>query len=474
MFGKGCSVPSSGIWLAVEMMRDLLKDATDRLKRSWRADDSSLTRAASSSFAAKLVGAVVGFGAHIALARLLGAHAYGSYVYVLTWLNVLVLLGLWGSNTAIMRFVPEYRATQRWGLLRGFLHRSAQGVLVASVIIALTGAIVLELLFHAIPEPLRLTFLVGMAALPFLAFIKLTAGGLRAVKRAAPALSIETIIRPLLLVTAAAALYWFLDGRLSSALTMGLFLTATALSAIVGLRWLIRELPHEIWNVTPAFETANWFRTAAPMFMMAGMYMILNRTDVLMIGALLHSTQAGIYAAAMRIATLGTFGLTAINVVAAPLISELYSTKQLGELQRVLKKAAAGVFVVTTVSCIPLAALGRPILSLFGPNFAVAYAPLLVLLGGHVFNALSGSVGFLMSMTGHQVQAARIIAVSAVLNIILNWILVPRFHLLGAAVATVITMLLWNVVMLIWVVTKLKINPTIFPFRPSAAGVGSD
>jgi O-antigen/teichoic acid export membrane protein len=111
---------------------------------------------------------------------------------------------------------------------------------------------------------------------------------------------------------------------------------------------------------------------------------------------------------------------------------------------------------------------GKTILGLFGPGFIIAYVPLVILLTGQTINAMSGSVGFLMTMTGYEKQAAWIIGTGATANIALNAVLIPLFgilgaaRILGAAIATASTTALWNVAMLIFVRKRLGIDPTIF------------
>jgi O-antigen/teichoic acid export membrane protein len=52
-----------------------------------------LVRGASGTLVVKVLGAVLMFGLQILLARLLGGEQFGIYVYVLTWVNALVLVG---------------------------------------------------------------------------------------------------------------------------------------------------------------------------------------------------------------------------------------------------------------------------------------------------------------------------------------------------------------------------------------------
>jgi O-antigen/teichoic acid export membrane protein len=67
-----------------------------------------------------------------------------------------------------------------------------------------------------------------------------------------------------------------------------------------------------------------------------------------------------------------------------------------------------------------------------------------------------------MTMTGHQIQAAKILALTIVVNLVLNAFLIPAAGIIGAAIATTIATALWNFMMLAYVWRRLNYNPTIF------------
>ena len=76
-------------------------------------------------------------------------------------------------------------------------------------------------------------------------------------------------------------------------------------------------------------------------------------------------------------------------------------------------------------------------------------SPLLVLAIGSVLNALCGPVMYLLSMTGMEKSARNIIVIASIFNISLNYILIPLYGILGAAFATSICTVLWNVLAVI-------------------------
>ncbi|MCA9836212.1 MAG: polysaccharide biosynthesis C-terminal domain-containing protein, partial [Trueperaceae bacterium] len=80
---------------------------------------------------------------------------------------------------------------------------------------------------------------------------------------------------------------------------------------------------------------------------------------------------------------------------------------------------------------------------------------------GQAVSAFSGSVGFLMSLTGHHNQAALFVLGVLLLNVSLNFLLIPQFGMNGAAVATSASFIIWNMAALFYVLRTLKINPTV-------------
>ena len=122
---------------------------------------------------------------------------------------------------------------------------------------------------------------------------------------------------------------------------------------------------------------------------------------------------------------------------------------------------ARWMFYPALVMAIAIVLFSRPILHLFGAEFIAAQGALVALMLGQLVNVGAGSVGYLMLMTTYQKQAAGVMAVSALANIILNWVGIHWFGILGAAIATALSMALWNIWLYVLVVKKLGVRPSI-------------
>ena len=122
----------------------------------------------------------------------------------------------------------------------------------------------------------------------------------------------------------------------------------------------------------------------------------------------------------------------------------------------------AFAMVIGLPAAMLLIAFGDRLLAVFGAEFTRARTALTILVLGQIANVAAGHVGVLMTMTGHEKRVAATVSAAAGCNVILNFLLIPRFGIEGAAAATAISVILWNTFTLCWVIKHLRINPTIF------------
>lgn len=420
-----------------------------------------LARGASGAFAITVLGTALSFVTNMLLARVLGVTHYGIYIYALTWINLLALLCKFGMDSSLVRFVAAYNARSEWGLLRGIFVRSIQSVVAASIIVGVITSIAVLTLYDHLGADQVYTFLVALLLLPFLAISAIRTSGLNAFKRVVLAGLPDALVRPMLIVAMVVAVYLLFPSPLAAYEVMAINLIATIVAMYYGTKCLIKTLPAQVKESDPRYDEKQWVKVAAPLFFITGIHMLLNQSDIIMLGAILGPEQAGVYAVSSRVASIVGFGIAAVNTISAPMFSELYSKGKTAQLQRIVTIGARGMSLVTLASATIIVIFSSFILGLFGEGFLEGQTVLFILLIGQCVNVLTGSVGTLMTMTGHQNQAAIIFGVAAIVNIALNAALIPLYGMEGAAIATAATTILWNLVMLTFVRRRLKINPTV-------------
>ena len=192
------------------------------------------------------------------------------------------------------------------------------------------------------------------------------------------------------------------------------------------------------------------------MFLTSAMGVVITQTDIIMLGIYTTIQEVGIYAIVIKFALLTTFVLSSINTIVAPKFAELYYGNQLDILEKVVKKSSKMIFYSTLPIIIGLVIFGEFVLGLFGEEFVAGYTSLTILVFGQFINTSVGSVGYLMNMSGYQKEFNYIMMTSAIINILLNMILIPKYGISGAAIASVISLIFWNMVSVIFI--KIKLN----------------
>jgi O-antigen/teichoic acid export membrane protein len=109
-------------------------------------------------------------------------------------------------------------------------------------------------------------------------------------------------------------------------------------------------------------------------------------------------------------------------------------------LRTFVRDAVHWTFWPSLAAAVVLLALGMPLLWLFGPKFVSGYPVMLILGVGFLFRSSMGPAEFLLNMLGQQRLCATILATMAVMNVALNFALVPTFGLPGAATATSVSL----------------------------------
>lgn len=125
--------------------------------------------------------------------------------------------------------------------------------------------------------------------------------------------------------------------------------------------------------------------------------------------------------------------------MAGPRIAYLHTQGRLGHLQALVSGVSLWIFWPSLVAVLVLVFFGDRVLDLFGPGFAAAHGALAVLAFGQLLTAATGPVGLLLNLTGHHIVSFWVYLSFAVANVGLNAILIPLFGIMGAAVATTVT-----------------------------------
>ena len=151
-----------------------------------------------------------------------------------------------------------------------------------------------------------------------------------------------------------------------------------------------------------------------------------------------------------------------INPTLSPIVSKLHTAGQRVRLQRGITRVARIGLLLSLPVALFLIIFGDWFLSLFGPGYTEGEIALGILSVGQVINVAAGSVAMILVMTGNERIAALGVAMSTIVNISLNAILIPVWGIEGAAIATTTSIVLWNALLVRYTCKQLGVDPTAF------------
>jgi O-antigen/teichoic acid export membrane protein len=402
------------------------------------------------------------FFSQMLIARILGPESFGIYIYVLAWVSVLTYGSALGFQIALLRFVSVYESNRAWSLMRGVIQYSERRVGAVGLLVVLIGGTGIMMRGDTIAPELSATFLVGFLLVPAWAFLWLRTATVRAFGGVVTALAPERIVRDLLLLAFVALTTLGFKWTLDAPTVMTATLVSTILALCMAQVAMHRLRPKMINTANAEYDATAWRQAALPLLIVGAMDALFSRTGVLLLGWIGETKNAGIYGLAFSIAFLAILPRSAIATMFAPAIARLYAHQQFAELQALILRAAIWSLCAAASIALVLAVMAEYLLSWFGPEYVEGSNALRILLIGQVIAASAGSQTHVLAMTGHERNSAAILALSAAANVIISFVMINQFDMTGAAWATVISMILWNVAMAVFIWRRLELWPGVY------------
>lgn len=414
-----------------------------------RGLSGQIGRGAAGSVALKITNVGLGFAASVILARVLGARGYGIYAYVISIAYVLAIPAQFGVPKLVVRETAKAQVKEDWGLLRGVWRWSSFVTLGMTFALVLVALIVALLLRGHLSQLQFTTFLWGIVLVPLISFSALRGAALQGLRRVVLGNIPATILRPAVLIVTILVFVFLAGQHINPAEAMVFTVCAAAIGFFASSWWLHQSRPAPLLrNPAPVYHTRLWIGAILPFALTAGMQKINQYTDILMLGIFGSASHVGVYRVAVQNSLLVVFGLQVADMFIAPYFARLYAQSDHQRLQQLVSLSGKAIFILAMPPFIVFAVCGKTLLGMiFGATYKSAYLPLLILTFGQLINSSFGSVGFLLNMTGHERDTLRGIGVAAVSNVIFNAVLIPRYGMNGAAIATALSLVIWNLVL---------------------------
>lgn len=421
-------------------------------------------KASALSFLIKAFGLLLGVGLHILFARFFGQENYGTYLFLTANIVLIVSLSLFGLDKGALKYIPRYQSLNAGRALSQYVSFSRVVVTVLAAIVSIVCAAIIFWLYGERFSLLNESIMIGFVIVTiFTATASLQDGLLQSIKKPLHAQAPLQIIKPIFLMLAL-----FYVTKISSDGSLAEFFWLNA-----GISIFVYMILITIWNqkkpqLGEGHEAVNkkqWLKIGFSFQAITLCNVALTQTDIIVVGSLLDADSVALYGVAVKIASLLTFFLVAINTVVAPIISQYYVEGDKVALQRLMTFSARVVTSCTLLAMFFIFFTSDWILMFFGEEYINAKDTLYILCVASCFNAMTGAVSYLLSLSGFHLDVLRVLMLSVVINLVLSVVLVGMMGLVGAAIATTITTLFWNFCLLVISIKRTEINPSLAPIK---------
>jgi O-antigen/teichoic acid export membrane protein len=389
---------------------------------------------------------IISFLLRVPLARWLGATDLGLYTMVITIQGIAVAVATVGIPLALVKYVAEYK-DDRYKLFEtvsaAFISSVIFGLVVGVLLYALSG--VLAGAFD-MPELAHLLKILAFV-FPFASIFETLLGlfnGLRQMKTYAYLM----ILRSLLMMLFIVGLVWLGFGVKGA--TLGVVFSVVG-GCIFGLYLSRKSLHPSLHGLYQGAKRLISF--GSQIFAADSLGLILQYTDIIMIGYFLASKDVGYYSIAVGLSTFFLLVPQAIQRITYPATSEYWSQNNLQALRQMIDKSMKYSACILLPLGLGIGFFAKEIVTgIFGQEFIYAALPLCVLLVARVIRGGTiVPIGACFSGIGRPDLPLKISAISAGTNVGLNILLIPPLGIVGAAIATTISLLIGVVISLVLV-----------------------
>ena len=377
----------------------------------------------------------------IVLARLLGPEQFGDFSFTVSVMSLIAIFCTLGFPVLVTRYGAMYYIRQQWSYLKGLISYTNKYIMVTSLLVIIM--ITSWLLVVDYKSQNYYSILVGLPIILFSSLSATRASLLTAIERVNYSQLPERILRPILFFLLIILLHFF--SGLNNLSAIGIYTIVNLVIFVYGVYLVMKFLPHHVKIAVKDYQIGLWKKSAIPLFVLGSVQVLNQHLDIFILGLLTSDDGVGIYKSMYQISILVIFSLSAINAISAPYIIREIEYNQPESLKRLLYKFCALNTIIAIVIALPFLVFGEFLIDLFyGNEYIGGLLCLKILILGRIVNSTFGVSNHFLKMLGEEKRATKGILMGVMLGLILNIVLVPKYGIEGASVASASALIFWN------------------------------
>jgi O-antigen/teichoic acid export membrane protein len=413
-------------------------------------------------FLGRVFSFLLGIFSSIILARLLGTTLLGRYQLGFVTVQIISIFCIAGFDQGLIRFIPIFE-------LRGIGQEKKlilQNIVITLILSTISGFLLYiysPLISNNFFNSSEMTNVLKTFSLylPIFAFYRIGSASLIGLRRADVESNIRNIWTPILFISSLGIVI-IIGGKLYETILMRMISHIFAIGCVIG--YIYSKYSYIIKGKSAPYKLKEYFSFSVPLLLIGLLYFLMGQTDILMLGYFLEEEQVGIYTVVVKIAMITVLGLEIVSQTLAPNISELAERNDIQSLEQILKVVTKWISYFSLFVFFIILIFRVELLKIYGNSFVDGSVALLILAAGQLVNSFAGPIGKLLIMTGKQKWEVLNSISMLLVNILLNFFLIPIYGIIGASIATAISISVINILKLYETYKEFQIHPYSFRY----------
>lgn len=391
------------------------------------------------SFATRILGGVASFAMNVVVARYLKIEQSGYIFLAIAVTTLVATLSRVGADVTVLRFVGLHSARKEWGhvntIMQTILKWSYIPVVSVTILVCIFSKQIAIYCFHkeAFQWPLFYTAL----SMPFFAGYNIYSYALQGIKKVILSVSGLRILTPLFVII---LFFLFKPGKSSTA-GIYYFIATVFNFGLCYLSWKLTTPPEK---GHAEVDRKKLWGTCREIWIITAMNQVVLWGGQFVSGIYNTPAEVAQLAAARTITSLIGFILSAINNVSAPRFASMYADGQMEKLRNYARNTTRFMTLLAIPLTLLICIFPSFILSLFGKGFSGGGILLIILASGQFINVSTGSVSYLLTMSGHEKPLRNLGIINSIFSIILAFVLTPLFGVVGSAISSAVALAVSN------------------------------
>lgn len=418
-----------------------------------------------------LAGTLIGMLLDIVIKGVLTSHLspsdFGTYSLALTVISITGAVATLGLNEG----VPNYIAFLRGKHEEQKVHELIISAILMGIIAGLLAIMVSPLLFEKIAGKgfdaqgqILSVVKILIFAVPFTILLNLTVAIYRGFDRTSVNMYFYNIIRPVLLLG-------FASGAVSLGASLKGVVFADLLSMVLTFGvmavYFIKKPPIKPeLKIKFSDPTKHLIRSSFPLLITATLLNLMSWIDTIMLGFYKSADIVGIYNAVYPLVGFLSLVIASMGFVYVPVASKLWGQNDIAPVGSIYAIMTKWCFLLT----FPIFALiivypELLITKLYGAEYVSGATALRILAMGFIANSYFGFNYHTLLVSGDSDFLMKCSMASAGINVVINFMLVPEYGMVGAAIGTAISYASIEVLMTLRAWKKQKMHPFTSMYR---------